>query len=476
MFEYTKFYINGQWVDPVTPRTLEVLDPSTEEACATISLGSEADVDLAVAAAKNAFETFSQTSVDERVGMLERMAEIFQRRIGEIAEAIRLEMGAPIKLASTAQAYAGLGHITEAAKILKTYSFTEDLGPHRVVKEPIGVCGLITPWNWPLNQVSCKVAPALAVGCTMVLKPSEIAPLSAYLYAEIMDEAGIPPGVFNLVNGDGPTVGEALSRHPDVDMMSFTGSTRAGSLVAQNAAPTVKRVTQELGGKSPNIILDDADLEAAVTRGVMHMYNNTGQSCNAPSRMLVPRSLLSQAEEIAAKVTEGVVMGPTASESTTMGPVISKIQWDKIQGLIESGIAEGAKVVCGGPGLPDGIDRGYYVRPTVFSDVSNDMTIAQQEIFGPVLVMIPYDTEEEAIRIANDTPYGLAGYVQSGDLEHARRVASKIRAGNVHINGASAGLDVPFGGYKQSGNGREWGAHGFTDYLEVKAISGFEAA
>jgi aldehyde dehydrogenase (NAD+) len=476
MFEYTKFYINGQWVDPVTPRTLEVLDPSTEEACATISLGSEADVDLAVAAAKNAFETFSQTSVDERVAMLERMAEIFQRRIGEIAEAIRLEMGAPIKLASTAQAYAGLGHITEAAKILKTYSFNEDLGPHRVVKEPIGVCGLITPWNWPLNQVSCKVAPALAVGCTMVLKPSEIAPLSAYLYAEIMDEAGIPPGVFNLVNGDGPTVGEALSRHPDVDMMSFTGSTRAGSLVAQNAAPTVKRVTQELGGKSPNIILDDADLEAAVTRGVMHMYNNTGQSCNAPSRMLVPRSLLSQAEEIAAKVTEGVVMGPTASESTTMGPVISKIQWDKIQGLIESGIAEGAKVVCGGPGLPDGIDRGYYVRPTVFSDVSNDMTIAQQEIFGPVLVMIPYDTEEEAIRIANDTPYGLAGYVQSGDLEHARRVASKIRAGNVHINGASAGLDVPFGGYKQSGNGREWGAHGFTDYLEIKAISGFEAA
>ena len=319
MREYTQFYINGQWVDPVTPKTLEVLDPSTEEACATISLGSEADVDLAVAAAKAAFETFSQTSVEERVGMLERMAEIFQRRIGEIAEAIRLEMGAPIKLASTAQAYAGLGHITEAAKILKNYTFTEDLGPHRVVKEPIGVCGLITPWNWPLNQVSCKVAPALAVGCTMVLKPSEIAPLSAYLYAEIMDEAGIPAGVFNLVNGDGPTVGEALSRHPDVDMMSFTGSTRAGSLVAQNAAPTVKRVTQELGGKSPNIILADADLEAAVTRGVMHMYNNTGQSCNAPSRMLVPRDLLSEAEAIAAKVTESVVIGPTAEDSTTMG-------------------------------------------------------------------------------------------------------------------------------------------------------------
>ena len=476
MRDYTQFYINGKWVDPVTPKTLEVLDPSTEESCATISLGSEADVDLAVASAKAAFETFSQTSVEERVGMLERMAEIFQRRIGEIAEAIRLEMGAPIKLASTAQAYAGLGHITEAAKILKHYTFTEDLGPHRVVKEPIGVCGLITPWNWPLNQVSCKVAPALAVGCTMVLKPSEIAPLSAYLYAEIMDEAGIPAGVFNLVNGDGPTVGEALSRHPDVDMMSFTGSTRAGSLVAQNAAPTVKRVTQELGGKSPNIILADADLEAAVTRGVMHMYNNTGQSCNAPSRMLVPRDLLSEAEAIAAKVTQSVVIGPTAEDSTTMGPVVSKVQWDKIQALIEGGIAEGAKVVCGGPGLPDGIDRGYYVRPTVFSDVTNDMSIAAQEIFGPVLVMIPYDSEEEAIQIANDTPYGLAGYVQSGDLDHARKVASRIRAGNVHINGASPGMDVPFGGYKQSGNGREWGAHGFTDYLEIKAISGFEAA
>ena len=476
MREYTKFYINGQWVDPITPKTLEVLDPSTEQPCATISLGSGADVDLAVAAAKAAFETFSQTSVEERVQMLERMAEIFQRRIGEIAEAIRLEMGAPIKLASTAQAYAGLGHITEAAKILKSYTFTEDLGPHRVVKEPIGVCGLITPWNWPLNQVSCKVAPALAVGCTMVLKPSEVAPLSAYLYAEIMDEAGVPAGVFNLVNGDGPTVGEALSRHPDVDMMSFTGSTRAGSLVAQNAAPTVKRVTQELGGKSPNIILEDADLEAAVTRGVLHMYNNTGQSCNAPSRMLVPRALLAEAEAIAAKVTESVVIGATEDDATTMGPVVSKVQWDKIQGLIEAGVAEGAKVVCGGPGLPEGIERGYYVRPTVFSEVTNDMTIAQQEIFGPVLAMLPYDSEEEAIRIANDTPYGLAGYVQSGDLDHARRVASRIRAGNVHINGASPGMDVPFGGYKQSGNGREWGAHGFTDYLEIKAISGFEAA
>ena len=386
-------------------------------------------------------------------------------------------MGAPISLASSAQAYAGLGHLMEAAKVLKTFSFTEDLGDHRVVKEPIGVCGLITPWNWPLNQVSCKVAPALAVGCTMILKPSEVAPLSAYIYAEILHEAGMPAGVFNLVNGDGPTVGTALSVHPDVDMMSFTGSTRAGSLVAQNAAPTVKRVTQELGGKSPNIILDDADLAAAVTGGVLHMYNNTGQSCNAPSRMLVPRAKLADAEAIAAEVTSTkVCIGDTSDAATTMGPVVSKVQWDKIQALITKGIDEGAKLVCGGPGLPEGIDCGYYVRPTVFSDVNNDMTIAREEIFGPVLVMIPYDSEEQAIRIANDTPYGLAGYVQSGDIDRARKVATRIRAGNIHLNGASGGTDVPFGGFKQSGNGREWGAHGFTDYLEIKAIEGYGAA
>ena len=477
MREYKQFYINGEWVAPTAPNDFEVFDPATEEVCATISLGNETDVDNAVAAAKAAFETFSQTSVEERVELLERICDIYKRRLGDVAEAIRLEMGAPIKLASTAQAFAGLGHIAEAAKVLKSYAFTEDLGEHRVVKEPIGVCGLITPWNWPLNQVSCKVAPAIAVGCTMVLKPSEIAPLSAYIYAEILHEAGVPAGVFNLVNGDGPTVGTALSVHPDVDMMSFTGSTRAGSLVAQNAAPTVKRVTQELGGKSPNIILDDADLEAAVTRGVLHMYNNTGQSCNAPSRMLVPRAKLAEAEAIAAKVTETMVtIGDTADENTTMGPVVSKVQWDKIQGLINKGIEEGAKLVCGGPGLPEGIERGYYVRPTVFSDVNNDMAIAREEIFGPVLTMLPYDSEEEAIRIANDTPYGLAGYVQSEDIDHARRVAARIRAGNIHLNGASGGMDVPFGGFKQSGNGREWGAHGFTDYLEIKAIEGYSAA
>lgn len=477
MRECKQFYINGEWVEPTSPNNFDVLNPATEEVCATISLGNETDVDKAVAAAKAAFETFSQTSVEERIALLERIAEVYQSRIGDMAEAIRLEMGAPISLASTAQAYAGLGHIMEAAKVLKTFTFDEQLGEHRVVKEPIGVCGLITPWNWPVNQVSCKVAPALAVGCTMVLKPSEVAPLSSYLYAEILHEAGVPAGVFNLVNGDGPTVGTALSVHPDVDMMSFTGSTRAGSLVAQNAAPTVKRVTQELGGKSPNIILDDADLGAAVTRGVLHMYHNTGQSCNAPSRMLVPRAKLAEAEAIATAVTaDMVVIGDTAEEATTMGPVVSKVQWDKIQGLIGKGIDEGAKLVCGGLGLPDGIERGYYVKPTVFSEVNNDMTVAREEIFGPVLVMIPYDTEEEAIRIANDTPYGLAGYVQSEDIERARKVASRIRAGNIHLNGASGGTDVPFGGFKQSGNGREWGAHGFTDYLEIKAIEGYGAA
>lgn len=476
MRDYTKFYINGSWVEPSENNTLAVENPATLEQCATIAIGNDADVDNAVAAAKAAFETFSQTSVEERAALLDKIAGIYMARIGEIAEAIREEMGAPISLASTAQAYAGLAHITEAAKVLRNFSFSEDLGAHRVVKEPIGVCGLITPWNWPMNQVTCKVAPALAVGCTMVLKPSEVAPLSSYIFTEIMHEAGVPAGVYNMVNGDGPGVGTALSKHPDVDMMSFTGSTRAGSLVAQNAAPTVKRVTQELGGKSPNIILDDADLEKAVTGGVLHMYNNTGQSCNAPSRMLVPRSRLAEAEQIAAAVSQSVVVGDTASKDTTMGPVVSKVQWDKIQVLIQKGIDEGAKLVCGGTGLPDGVETGHYVKPTVFSEANNEMTIAREEIFGPVLTMIPYDSEEEAIRIANDTPYGLAGYVQSGDMDHARAVAAKIRAGNIHINGASGGPDIPFGGYKQSGNGREWGAHGFTDYLEIKAIEGYTAA
>jgi aldehyde dehydrogenase (NAD+) len=473
MREYKQFYINGEWVDPVTPNEFDVINPATEEVCAHISLGSEADVDRAVSAARAAFDSYSRTSRQERVELLESCVEVYQKYYNDIADAIREEMGAPQEFARGAQAYCGLGHLQEAAKVLRTFEFEEDLGEHRVFKEPIGVCGLITPWNWPVNQIGCKVAPALAVGCTMVLKPSEVAPLSAYLWTQVMHEAGVPAGVFNMVNGDGPGVGTALSRHPEVDMMSFTGSTRAGILVAQNAAPTVKRVTQELGGKSPNIILDDADLEAAVTRGVMHMYGNTGQSCNAPSRMLVPAAKLEEAEAIAARVTETVVAGDPLAEGTTMGPVVSEAQFTKIQGLIEKGIEEGARVVTGGPGRPEGIEKGYFIRPTVFSGVNNEMTIAREEIFGPVLTMIPYETEEEAIQVANDTPYGLAGYVQSENIDHARAVAAKIRAGNVHINGAAGGFDVPFGGYKQSGNGREWGHHGFTDFLEIKAVEGY---
>ena len=472
MREYTRFYINGEWVEPAKPQTLDVINPATEEVCAVISMGSEEDVDRAVSAARAAFQSYSQTSREERLELLESCIEVYQKHYNDIAEAIREEMGAPQKLASKAQAYSGLGHLKQAAAVLKTFQFEEDLGQHRVFKEPIGVCGLITPWNWPVNQIGCKVAPALAVGCTMVLKPSEVAPLSAYLWAQVMHEAGVPAGVFNLINGDGPVVGTALSKHPGVDMMSFTGSTRAGTLVAQNAAPTVKRVTQELGGKSPNIILDDADLEEAVTAGVMHMFNNTGQSCNAPSRMLVPAAKLAEAEAIAARVAASVVVGDPADEGTTMGPVVSEAQFNKIQGLIEKGIDEGARLVCGGPGRPEGLEKGYFVRPTVFSGANNDMTIAREEIFGPVLTMIPYETEEEAIRIANDTPYGLAGYV-SGELDHARKVAARIRAGNVHLNGASGGFDVPFGGYKQSGNGREWGHHGFTDFLEIKVVEGY---
>ena len=473
MREYTQFYINGEWVDPSQPNSFDVINPATEEVCAHIALGNEDDVNAAVAAAKSAFVTYGRSSREERIAVMEAVIEAYQNNYNDIAEAISMEMGAPTKLAVEAQAGSGIGHLMTALKVLKTFEFEEDLGAARVFKEPIGVCGMITPWNWPVNQITCKVAPALAVGCTMVLKPSEVAPLSGYLFTKVMHEAGVPAGVYNLVNGDGPGVGTALSKHPDVDMMSFTGSTRAGTLVAQNAAPTVKRVTQELGGKSPNIILEDADLEAAVTGGVMHMYNNTGQSCNAPSRMLVPADKLAQAEAIAAKVTESVVVGDPTAEGTTMGPVVSEVQFNKIQGLIEKGIEEGAKLVTGGPGRPEGLGKGYFIRPTVFSEANNEMTIAREEIFGPVLTMIPYQTEEEAIEIANDTEYGLAAYVQGGDVEHARDVASKIRAGNVHLNGADPSMDVPFGGFKHSGNGREWGAHGFTDYLEIKAVSGY---
>jgi len=473
MRECTQFYINGEWVNPSNPNSFDVINPANEEVCAQISLGSEADLDLAVAAAKTAFTTFSCTSIDERVALLEKVIEVYKSKIPEMGEAISLEMGAPMSLAINAQTKSGLGHLKTTLKVLKEYQFEEQVADNqRIVQVPIGVCGMITPWNWPMNQVMLKVAPALATGCTMVLKPSEVAPLSSYLLAEILHEAGVPAGVFNMVNGDGPVVGTAMSKHPDVAMVSFTGSTRAGTLVAINAAPTVKRVAQELGGKSPNIILADADIEAAVKRGVQQMFGNSGQSCNAPSRMIVPRDKLAQAEEVASKVTAKVVVGDPAAEDTTMGPVVSQVQFEKIQSLMQAGIDEGAKLVCGGPGLPEGLEKGYYCKPTVFSDVDNAMQIAQEEIFGPVLVMIPYDTVEEAISIANDTEYGLAGYVQGGDEKQMQAVAAQIRAGNIFINGAYPIGVMPFGGFKMSGNGRESGPHGFADFLEIKGISG----
>ncbi|MEB2285077.1 MAG: aldehyde dehydrogenase family protein [Polyangiaceae bacterium UTPRO1] len=475
MREHLEFYIDGQWVKPAVPKTLDVISPATEEVVGRISLGSAADVDRAVAAARKAFTTYSRTTREERVALLERIMAAYQAKLPEIAEAISLEMGAPMWLASAAQAPSGLAHLMQAIEVLKTYSFVENKGSTRILHEPVGVCGLITPWNWPVNQIMCKVAPALAAGCTMVLKPSEIAPLDGILVAQVLDEAGVPPGVFNLVNGDGPTVGAALSSHPGIDMMSFTGSTRAGVQVAKNAADTVKRVAQELGGKSANIILDDADLERAVKGGVRSCFMNSGQSCNAPTRMLVPRAKLKEAAAIAKAAAEATVVGDPKAEDTQIGPVASKAQFDKIQRLIEKGIAEGAELVTGGPGRPEGVTRGFYVRPTVFTNVRNDMTIAREEVFGPVLAILPYDTEEDAIRIANDTVYGLSGYVSSGDPERALRVAARLRTGNVHLNGAGADFAAPFGGYKQSGNGREWGEYGFEEFLEVKAVMGCAA-
>ncbi len=476
MLEKLKFYIDGQWVDPATPRTLEVIDPAHEEPFARISLGSAADVDKAVVAARRAFESFSRTSKAERLALMQKIVEIYQKRYGEFVEAISREMGAPLGLSKAAQAAMGVAHFTQAMKVLNEFEFVTVKGSTAITYEPVGVVGMITPWNWPINQIACKVAPALAAGCTMVLKPSEIAPLNGMLLAEVMHEAGVPAGVFNLVNGDGPTVGEAMSRHPGIDMMSFTGSTRAGIAVAKAAADTVKRVAQELGGKSPNIILPDADLAKAVSGGVISMFTNSGQSCNAPSRMLVPRSKHDEAAAIAKATAEKVKVGDPFADGTQIGPVVSEVQYNKIQGLIQKGIAEGATLVCGGPGRPEGLNRGYYVRPTVFANVTNDMTIAREEIFGPVLCILPYDSEEDALRIANDTAYGLSSYVQSGDIAHAQRVAAQIRAGNVHINGAGVDLNAPFGGYKQSGTGREWGEFGFHEFLEVKAIMGYEAA
>jgi len=476
MREMLQFYIDGEWVDPVTPNTLDVINPATEDVCGRISLGSAADVDKAVAAARKALPAFARTTREERIALLERILEEYANRHDDVATAIMEEMGAPWKLARFAQAGSGPLHIQAAIDALRSMDLEEQHGTTQIIREPIGVCALITPWNWPINQVAVKVAPALAAGCTMVLKPSEIAPFDAMIFADILDAAGVPAGVFNLVNGDGPGVGVAMSSHPDVAMVSFTGSTRAGVAVAQNAAPTVKRVAQELGGKSANIILEDADFERQVAKGASNCFENSGQSCNAPTRMLVPADRHAEAASIAARRAESTTPGDPTDEATRIGPVVSEVQWQKIQDLIQKGIDEGATLVAGGTGRPDGLDKGYYVKPTVFSGVSNDMTIAREEIFGPVLSIIPYESEEEAISIANDTPYGLSSYVSSANIDHARQVAARLESGMVHINNAPLDAQAPFGGYKQSGNGREWGPHGIEEFLEVKSVYGYRDA
>jgi aldehyde dehydrogenase (NAD+) len=476
MKDCRQFYIDGKWVEPAEPRDATVVNPASEEPIATISLGGASDVDRSVKAAKRSFESYSETTLEQRVALLRRIIEVYQSKMDEMAETISREMGAPLSLSRKAQAPAGLAHLSQTLKVLGEFRFEELRGSTLMRKEPIGVCGLITPWNWPMNQIVCKVAPALAAGCTMILKPSEMAPLSAYLFAQILHEAGVPAGVFNLVNGDGPTVGAAISSHPDVAMVSFTGSTRAGVAVAVAAAPTVKRVTQELGGKSANILLDDADFQNAVPQGVQECFRNAGQSCNAPTRMLVPRSKSAEAVMAARISAEACTVGDPFAEGTSLGPLASKAQFDKVQRLIKAGIEEGANVVAGGVGRPPGLTKGFFVKPTVFSDVRNEMTIAREEIFGPVLCIIPYEDEEDAIRIANDSPYGLSGFVTSGNLERAGRVAKRIRSGNVHVNGARVDFGSSFGGFKQSGNGREWGEAGLEEFLELKAILGYAPA
>ena len=472
MREYLKFYIDGKWVEPVEMKTLDVENPATEEVCGKIAVGSAADVDKAVKAARKAFTTWSQTSREERLEVLGRILAEYQKRFGDLALAVTEEMGAPASLAQRAQVPIGMGHLATAVEILKTFKFEEDRGPTLIVKEPIGVCSFITPWNWPLNQIVCKVAPAIATGCTMILKPSEVAPFSGQIFAEIMHAAGVPAGVFNMIHGDGIGVGVPMSSHPDVDMVSFTGSTRAGIEVAKNAAPTVKRVHQELGGKSPNIVLDDDAFAKGVGRGVATMMTNSGQSCNAPTRMLVPAGRMAEAITVARAAAETVTVGDPNGNSQ-LGPVVSRVQFDKIQKLIQAGIDEGATLVIGGVGRPEVLDKGYYVQPTVFANVTNEMTIAKEEIFGPVLSILGYDTVDEAIAVGNDTEYGLAAYVQGADLDAARKVASKLRAGQVSINGGGGDMMAPFGGYKMSGNGREWGDFGFHEFLETKAILGY---
>jgi aldehyde dehydrogenase (NAD+) len=471
--EKRKFYIDGCWVEPAAPAPFGVVNPATEETFASISLGSREDVDRAVQAARRAFAVYGEASVEQRLDHLDRIIRGFRANLQELARLMTLEMGSPITFSTERQATVALFHFEEAARVLASYAFEQRMGSGIIRREPIGVCGLITPWNWPLNQVASKVAPALAAGCTVVLKPSELAPLSSIMLAEIIDEAGLPPGVFNLVNGDGPTVGEAIASHPDIDMVSFTGSTAAGIRVAKLAADGVKRVAQELGGKSANLILDDADIAASVQAGVHACYTNAGQNCQSPTRMLIPRSRRDLAFEAAKKAVAQIRLGDPLDPQTTMGPLVSRAQFDKVQDLIQSGIDEGAVLVAGGPGRPAEINRGYYVRPSVFGDVTEDMRIAREEIFGPVLSIMNYETEEEAIAIANNTPFGLAGFVQSSDPERARKIANRIRAGRVYLNGAPFDRSLPFGGYKQSGNGREFGLFGFEEYLEVKAILGY---
>ncbi|WP_420224117.1 aldehyde dehydrogenase family protein [Pigmentiphaga litoralis] len=468
-----KFYIDGAWVDPAVPATLDVINPATETAFARISVGSKQDVDRAVDAARRAFESYAETSVEERLGYLRRIIDGFRARLPELARMMTLEMGAPITFSTERQATVALFHFEEALRVLAEFPFEEKMGSGILRREPIGVCGLITPWNWPLNQVASKVAPAIATGCTVVLKPSEIAPLSAMLFAEIVHEAGLPAGVFNLVNGDGPTVGEAIAAHPGIDMVSFTGSTGAGIRVAKLAADTVKRVAQELGGKSANILMPDVDVRAAVIAGVHACNTNAGQNCQSPTRMLIPRAHRDAAFDAARDAIAAIRLGDPLSPASTMGPLVSQAQYDKVQALIQAGIDDGATLVVGGLGRPEGLEHGYYVRPTVFGDVTPQMRIAREEIFGPVLSILCYDTEDEAVAIANDTPFGLAGFVQCADLQRARKVASRIRAGRVYLNGAPFDRSLPFGGYKQSGNGREFGVFGFEEYLEVKAIVGY---
>ncbi len=473
MYNCTQNYINGQWQQSAGPQH-DITNPATTASIGKVSYSTAEEIDQAVAAARAAFSGFSAWSIEQRKELLKNIIDAYKARYNDIAAAISAEMGCPITMSQQAQAGAGIGHLKGTLAGLDHIRFEETLGNALVVKEAIGVCGLITPWNWPINQVTCKVAPAIAAGCTVVLKPSEISPVSATLFAEVMEAAGVPDGVFNLVQGDGPGAGAALSSHPDVDMMSFTGSTRAGILVAKAAADTVKRVAQELGGKSPNIILEDAPLRKAISSGVLHCFNNSGQSCNAPSRMLIPEHLYEEAVAIAAETAPGATVGDPQDPDIKLGPVVSELQFNKIQALIEKGIEEGAGLVCGGPGRPEDLAEhlqdGYFVRPTVFRDVNNDMTIAREEIFGPVLCMIPYSNLDEAVEIANDTQYGLSSYVYGESADEAMAVARRLRTGMVHINGADGDIMAPFGGYKQSGNGREWGAYGIEDYLETKAV------